>query len=160
VGGTFNGIGKRRTGTDNILVRHHIIHGHRTILFHPVGTKPCQGSTKDERKLTYQGNPSSSSGNVGSAALPLPFSEVENRGRLASTISTSSSDAIASRQLSMQRNCQREARVGDASVAEPDNAVPEFELYSSDRQNFAQVVLITHQSTLSSTIPSFISLDR
>jgi len=60
----------------------------------------------------------------------------------------------------MKWNREREARVGDAGVAEPDDAVPEFELYSDDRRNFAQVVLITHQSTLSSTIPSFISLDR
>ena len=96
VGGTFNGTGGR-TGTDNILVRHHIIHGHGAVLFHPMGMKPRQGSTKDEHELTYQGNPSSSSGSVGSVALPLPFSEVEKRGRSASTISTSSSGAIASR---------------------------------------------------------------
>ena len=149
-----------RTCADDILMRHHIIHGHRTILFHPIGTEPRQGSIKGEHKLTYQGNPSSSSGNVGSAALPLPFSKVERRGRLASTISTSSSDAIASRQLSTRWNRQHRARVRDASVAEPDDAVAEFELYSGDRQNFMQVGLITHRSTLSSTIPSFISLDR
>ena len=50
--------------------------------------------------------------------------------------------------------------VGDAVVAEPGVAASEFELYSLDRQNFPEHVLITHQSTLSSTIPSFVSLDR
>lgn len=111
VGGTFNRTGKRRTGADDILVRHHIIHSHGAILFHPIGMKSRQWSTKDEHELTYQGNPSSSSGSAGSAALPLPFSEVEKRGRSASTISTSSSDAIASRRLSMKWDRQREARV-------------------------------------------------
>lgn len=49
---------------------------------------------------------------------------------------------------------------GDASVAEADVAVSEFKPYFGDRQNLAQTFLITHQPSLSSTIPSFVSLDR
>jgi hypothetical protein len=93
---------------------------------------------KFENKLAHQGKPLSSSGKEGSAALPLPFSAVEKRGRSASTISTSSSDAIASRSFSMRltRNARPVNEVADAEVAEPGVAASEFELYFRSRQNF------------------------
>lgn len=51
-------------------------------------------------------------------------------------------------------------RASNAGVAEPDVTASEFEPYSGDRQNFSWAAVITHQSTLSSTIPPFVSLDR